>query len=355
MNRYILYRMQVALFIIAVLLLNACHIDHYGPEGECNYTVRIFYHYNRENTSRENVLPDYVKWMTAYIFDSEGILYATHPVEIDVCDGQYASELNLPPGRYSIIVVGNDTSMSATTDAATTHTPEVGVTHREDMLLFLQNETPTRTARGYFDNCGRLYHGYRTFSIAPAELSHVRVDMVHSHCVINYKVIWEGGMPNNLSNVHIRMQNMPSEYHLMPEFIYPEQQGLCYKHNPDSDDFYDRQETNCIHHIATVHNNRNYVNHRHTSTLFGQEATGEVITYRLRNEPEPGKISTFTVYDADKPLANSVPLNDFFVRQGINLDETLRQEYPLVFRINKDGSITVAFATVEDWDEGGWI
>lgn len=340
-----------ALLLLGLVLLTGC-FDNSDYREICSYNVQLRYDYNVENSSTENKLPQYVRAITEYLFDEQGILLAIHPLQLDTCSGKWISERRLAPGRYSVIAVGNRGAMSVVTDNAAE--PVVGVTSRKDMLLTLKNRTMTR-ADEYFENSERLYHGYRTFSVEYGEISHVRVDMVHSHLVIHYKVIWEGGMPNNLSNVHIRMQNMPSEYHLMPEFIYPEQQGLCYKHNPESDDFYNLQETNCIHHIATVHNNRNYVNHRHTSTLFGQEATGEVITYRLRNEPEPGRISTFTVYDADKPLANPVPLNDFFVRQGINLDETLRQEYPLVFRINKDGSITVAFATVEDWDEGGWI
>ncbi|NDV56902.1 hypothetical protein [Bacteroides sp. 519] len=71
---------QVLLLVTMVYILwtlNACSI----AEAECsNYTVRLFYHYNHENTSRENVLPHYVKWITAYIFNSEGVLCAIHPV-----------------------------------------------------------------------------------------------------------------------------------------------------------------------------------------------------------------------------------------------------------------------------------
>lgn len=357
-NRYI---KRLALFATVVLLagsLGACVdgvLDHLDP-AECDYSVRILYHYNLENTSRENELEGYVKSLEVYLFDEWGILYDIIPVNADECTGEWVTERLLPPGRYSLIAVGNRTSMSRVHDKQ--EDPRIGVTRREELMLVLANRSQDATDDGVnYTSCGRLYHGYRTFTVVSDDISRVRVDMVHSHLLIHYKIIWEqeGITSADFTDLHVRMGNAPSEYNLMPEFFYPQPQELHRLHNPDADDVYTPVTLNCIHHIPTVHNNRNYVDFRYEATLFGQEATGTAVSYRLRNEPEGGRPTTFTVCDGDTPLANTVLLNDFFTRSGIRLDEALRQEYPLIFRINKDGSATVSFATVEDWEEGGKI
>lgn len=325
-------------------------IDHY--DKICDYTVRLEYQYNVENSSAANEILNYINSLDEYLFDGNGILYAVNPLQRDVCTGEWVSEQMLPPGRYSVIAVGNRTGISSVTG---NHAPYViGQTSRDDMLMTL--DASTRGNNGLFTASDRLYHGYRTFSVGNGQISRVRVDMVHSHLIIYYKIVWEGGLPaGGYGNLNVKMENAPSEYSLMPQFIYPVPQDACERHDPAVHDPYERASLNCVHHIPTVHNDRNYVGFTHKSTVFGQEATGMVMSYRLRNEPENGRPTTFTICDGNTQIANTVLLNDFFTRSFENLDHSLRQEYPLVFRINRDNSVTVTFATIEDWDEGGWI
>lgn len=341
------------LLCAAALLASSCQglIRHYEPPI-CDYSVQLTYHYNVENSSGTNEILGYVNSIDEYLFDADGILYAVNPLRKDPCTGEWVSELMLPPGRYSVIAIGNRTGISPVTDDHAA--PVVGQTSRDDMLLTLdRSQTRAGTDAGFAD---RLYHGYRTFCVENGQTSQVRVDMVHSHLIIYYKIMWEESVgAGSFTDLHVRMEDAPSEYSLMPEFIYPEPQGACLPHDPATHDPYSRICRDCVHHIPTVHNDCNYMGFSDRSTVFGQEATGSVISYRIRNTPEESRPTTFTVWDGDTPLANTVPLNDFFTRSGIDLDHTRRQEYPLVFLIHRDGTITVTFATVEDWEEGGTI
>lgn len=345
--------------LLAAVVLYACHIDHYGPEEECDHTVRLFYHYNRENTSRENELPSYVKGMTEYLFDGDGILYQVNPVEIDECNGHYASERNLPPGRYTVITMGNQTSMSETTDKAQQNAPQIGITKREDMLLSLRNETQSRSGRGYYDNCGRLFHGYRTFTVTPNDISHVRVDMVHSHCVINYTIRWKNiaSTPSNTRDFTIRMGDLPSIYNLMPQYYYPD--GVASEHDPATCDAYNPVCLGVIHHIPTVYKpgvnpveECNLIHHRTEGTMLGRRITGKTITYRLRNE---GDVKLSLHCESGGQLMKDLPINKILQDLGENLDYSLRQEYDLVFEIDDNGSVRVFFAGAAEWDEGGGL
>ena len=362
MKAFIPSRIQLFRLTVVWLLVTSCEgwLGRYDDK-ECDYTVRIFYHYNRENTSRDNVLSTYVKWMTEYIFDENEVLLMIHPLGVDECDGTYFSELDLPPGKYSIITVGNDTSMSEITDRNAQRAPEVGVTRRENMLLSLVNETGSRSGRGYFDNCGRLYHGYRTFTVASGELSHVRVDMVHSHCVINYTIRWKNisSTPGNSKDFHVRMDDLPSKYTLMPEYYYPD--GVASQHDPATSDLYNRVCLGVIHHIPTVYKpgmlpegECNIVNHRSGSTMLGRRVTGRTVTYRLRNDGDV-KFSLYggSTRSGETQWMKNLPINRILQDLGEDLDLTLRQEYDLIFEINDDGTVRTFFAGVADWDEGG--
>lgn len=349
------------LFVSLPILLFSCTeglLDHFGNE-KCDYTVRLFYHYNRENTSSENVLPAYVKWMDEYLFDEEGILYQVRPLAVDTCEGNFISELDLPPGRYSVISIGNQTSMSEINDA------RVGITRREDMLLTLRNETKTRAGNGYYDNCGRLFYGYRTFSVEAGNPGRVRVDMVHSHLVIDYTIRWKAPAiaPTDAGKYYVRISNIPSKYALMPQYYFPN--GRVSTHNPESCDLYNRVCLEPLHHLPTVYHPEsfdpsdcNIVAHRADAIKVNRTLRGQTVTYRLRNAGDV----MFSLYKAgesgenDEQLMKDIHLNRFFQDMGHNLDQTLRQEYSIVFEIDADGNVGVFFATgVGEWDEGAGL
>ena len=352
MTKFMTYIIRTLSVLAIATLLGSCsdYIDKYG-NPECDYTVQIRYDYNRENTSDTNLLDTYIQSMEEYIFDGDGILYAVNPVTVDVCDGTWHSDLDLPPGRYSLITVGNRTSMSEISDNGTT--PQIGTTRREDMLLTLENESQTNSGRGWFENCGRLFHTYRTFSVEPYQASFVRADMVHSHCVIRFTIRWRGTPPANAYQYYIRMLNVPSEYNLMPEFIYPQPGAVCEYHTNQSD-HYEASSNAVIHHIPTVHNDRNIVTHRREVNRTMNDIQGETVTYRLR---EAGQTMFGLFTENGTRVMKDIHINDFLNRMEVDLDHTLRQEYEIIFEIDdQNGTVHVFFPQVGDWDEGGsWI
>ena len=339
---------------VVLLLVTSCEgwLGRYDDK-ECDYTVQIRYDYNRENTVRANEYGLFIRHATTYIFDANHLLYAIDPVTADECTGEYVSEFDLPPGRYSLITVGNQTTMSEVSDNY--NKLQIGVTHREDLMLTLRGQTITRGAGDTYNNCGRLYHAYRTFTIAENDISRIRVDMVHSHCVINYTIRWRGMTPPDATNYYVQMRDVPSKYNLMPQFIYPEPLSDCEAHDGEAHDTYPSFCDNVVHHIPTVHNDRNILTHRSEAYRTGNEIKGSTITYRLRNAGQTmlSLHTGATRGDRATQVMKEIHINHYLTTMGENLDHTLKQEYDIIFEIDPGtGLVHVYFLEVGDWDEG---
>ena len=341
-------------------------LDRY--DTECNYTVRIRYDYNRENTSDVNLLTTYISSLEEYIFDSDGVLYAINPLAADVCTGQWVSEHLLPPGHYSVIAVGNRTDMSKTYDQdAVTHSlsaaaPVIGRTRRENMMLALTRRSTDGSDDGKnYNNCGRLYYGYRTFTVTPTGISYVRVDMVHSHLDLMFTIRWKNNkVPVNTNDFYVTLTDLPSQYNLMPEFAYP-RRNVYEVHDPASTthDPYESVSQAVRHYIPYVMYEVAPVNYRENVRLRNNTISSQTISYRIRN-CDPGRpvtnLSLWRGNGTPERLMNDVQLNDFFNRNGIDLDHTLRQQYHIMLEIDGDtGQVDVWLADIADWDEGGYL
>lgn len=363
MNTAIRHIRRLLLVVLVALGGVSCRglIEHF--DLICDYTVQLRYDYNQENGTSENRFERYIKSAEEYIFDADGILCAFGPVTKDVCTGEWVSQLDLPPGRYSVIAVGNRSAMSRIHAGGTE--PVIGRTRREDMTLTLE----TRSVNGHDDgtnflNTGRLFYGYRTFTVAPDQVSLVRVDMVHSHLDLRYTIRWKGSAaPANTGDFYVMMTDVPSQYSLMPEYVYPQPKGNCEQHDPASHDTYDTQCLSVRHHIVTVQKAENIVSHRNDVYLSGNVISGQMLTYRLRS---PGADCTETRISlwrtggtrAGEPerMMKDIPLNDFLSRSFEDLDTTLKQQYHIVFEIDPaTGQVSVWFADIADWDEGGGL
>lgn len=328
----------------------------------CDYNVQLRYDYNLENTSSINQVVRYVKTLEEYIFDNEGRLYAINPLALDICTGQWVSELTLPPGRYSVIAVGNRTAMSRTHDRFSDL--KIGVTRREDMMLTLTERSTNGSDDGRnFSSCGRIFHGYRTFSVEAGHTSLIRVDMVHSHLDLRFTIRWKGNKtPVDTNDFYVILKDLPSEYNLMPEYIYPTTTA-CKEFDCDIHDEYNRMCHNVRHHITQVRKNDNVTSYREDVVMRGNEIMGQTISYRIRNMGDDRVRTTISLYSAGttlntKPvqLMKEIHLNNFLNRNYIDLDQTLKQQYHIVFEINPDtGEVHVRFAEIADWDEGGGI
>ena len=346
-----------ALWPLAVLLLAAggwasCQGVIDGDGEICAYTVQLRYDYNEENTTQTNEFAKHVLSTEEYIFDEHGILCAIGPVTADACTGEWVTQQMLPPGRYSVIAVGNRTSMSSSGPQ-----PKVGETRREDLLLTLVNRSANGTDDGvHFESCGRLFHGYRTFTVAERGISHIRVDMVHSHLDLRFTIRWKNNqIPAHADDFYVLLKDVPSQYHLMPEFLYPVPREAAKLHDPVADDKHESVSDRVIHHIPQVHHDRNLATHRKDVGLYGNALSAQMIGYRIRNVGADRAETTISLYgNGGTQLMKDIHLNDFLNRSGINLDHTLKQQYHIVFEINPDtGEVTVWFADIADWDEGG--
>lgn len=329
---------------------------------ECDYSVQLTYHYNQENKSSGNDFGRFIYNTDEYIFDDRGILCAIGTVTQDPCDGQWVSKYNLEPGRYSVIAVGNHTSMSRI--HANNAVPEIGVTSRDDMMLTLSNRSSDGSDDGTnYMSIGRLYHGYRTFTVAQNGTSNIRVDMVHSHLDLRFTIKWKGdAAPTNTKDFYVILSHVPSEYALMPEYVYPSK-GKCEIHNCDTHDEYNNTCLAVRHHIATVKKSENVVNHRRNVSMLGNTISSQTLSYRIRNQSSDcveSKISLWrtnaTRSGIPEQLMKEISINDFLNRSGVNLDHSLKQQYYIIFEIDSDtGQVKAWFSSIADWENGGNI
>ncbi len=333
----------ITALILATTGLVSCSID--DDPVLCTNNVEITYHYNLENTSQDNEFTNYVHTATEYIFDDKGVLFRVNDLTLDACTGQYVSKQDLPAGKYSVLFIGNDSGLNDTGDARLGGV-RLNETRREDLLLSLHGPG---THANPCNNGDRLYYGYRTFSVAPAGTSLVRVDAVHSHLVLKYRVHWKNNPPaRGLYTAYL--DGIPSQYGLMPEYVYDG--AACCLHDPQQHDPYTQVCTSVRHHILRVGRMHNILCHHIQSPMNGSfEVHGEFVAYRLRNTTA----ARISLYNSNGTrVMKEIDLSKYFREKGIGLDENLRQEFALDFLIDGD-QVIVSEINLEDWDEGGVI
>ncbi|MDL2319840.1 FimB/Mfa2 family fimbrial subunit [Alistipes sp. OttesenSCG-928-B03] len=348
--------------LLAVVFLfgaTACSglIEHFDREI-CDYTVRLRYDYNEENTAQDNRFDYHIGTLDQYIFDEQGVLVAESTVTRDICDGTWHSDITLPPGRYSVIAVGNKDTRSEITDSRTGTAPAGGSTLRGDMRMTLKN--CTENADGTRGPSERLYHGYRTFTITPTGVSSVRVDMVHSHLRLRFRVTWKSNPPADREDYFLTLETVPSQYALMPQYYYPEGTFNCRSHDPSHCDPYRSVCNSVVHHIPyTCFEGSNMTVHRHDTYITNDnELWSEFTSYRLKNDT-PARLNIWhwdeDAQTAEKLLTKGIDLRDYLVNfRGFNLDHTLKQDYELAITIDGDMAMITPLK-VDDWEEGGTI
>lgn len=362
MRRLIKHSKYLLLAIASVAFAGCKGLLDHNDNVECDYSIRLRYHYNQENRSRDNKFSAYIHTLDQYIFDEDETLVWVGQVTRDICDGTWHSDVDLPPGRYSVIAVGNRDTRSDITDGygAGCCAPTPGVTKRDDMRMTLENAVshPDQMT----GPSEPLYHGYRTFSVSPTQTSNVRVDMVHSHLRLRLKVRWKNNVPQERVDYYLTLGSVPSHYALMPEYYYPEGTTACQTHAPASSDPYRITCNNVIHHIPyTCHAGEKHTTYRHDTYINNDnELWGEFTAYRLQNDL-PVKLDIWHwdagTQTASKVLTNGIDLQDYLVNfRGINLDHTLKQHYELEIVIDGDRAEVMPLSSkVDDWEEGGTI
>ena len=342
---------QSLLLLATTLAAVSCDVGDYGEL--CDYNLQLRYDYNEENTSQQNMIEYYVYGIDEYIFDEEGILFRHNRITPDVCREYLNSELTLPPGRYSVIAIGNRDERSGVWDNLTGNAPVEGQTRREDLRMALDNAE--QLDGGTKGPSEKLYHGYRTFTVKPQGISRVRVNVINAHCFIRFRVTWRNNTtPPRGVDYHATLDGIASHYKLMPEYIYPRNTFDYALHDPAIHDDYAPDDNGVIHHIPFTHfEDRNVLSYRNDTRINADnELWGEFITYRFKTEDSP-VLSIVRSSDDHLIVPKVIDLRVYFDWYYSNeSDYTLKQDYYI--NIDIDGNlITMMPLNVADWEEGG--
>ncbi len=342
-------------------LVVACDVDMHEREI-CTYTVQLRYEYNEENTARENKITAWVDGIDEYIFEAEShLLYSIRHVTEELCKENLDSEMQLPAGKYSVIAVGNGDDRSRVYDEKTGTAPQIGKTHREDMRLSLDN--PTAVADGAVGPCEELFHGYRTFTVREVGASRVRVDMMNAHFQLRFRVTWRRSRADLDDGIYYAvLEDIPSEYRMMPEWIFPAGSFTAQKHEPTGHDLYPYEDRDVIHHIPhTSFQQKNILSHSNETYLNAdREIWGQFVNYRVKNDTgmmmNVYYASSGTRAEGDPMvLPKKINLKDYFAHYKYNLDHELKQEYALDIVVDGQTIIITPMngLKVSDWGEGG--
>lgn len=286
---------------LLLTLLAGCDFDDYLPE--CDYNARIDFFYTPNGGSNE--LTRYVQCMTDYVFNDRDTLIAIHHREQQQ-DLSYAG-LTLPAGQYSLVSWGNAKEASVVLPA------QIGASRLDEMWLSLQNLAADGRSRG---NADKLYYAHCPFEVRPKGTSHARADVSHAHCRLGITVKWKRNAPLDTQNFHMELRDVAATYRF------------------DSGQ-----------HPAEAPR----VTHRlNTEMSITRAVKGEFVTLRLATADHP----VFCLYADGKAVIKEIDLHKFFTTMQINLDRNTRQEFDLVMEVQPDGTVTVSFAKVSDWQEG---
>lgn len=353
---HITKHIKILLALVVVLSSFTSCYDFDNNREICDYKVQLRYDYNEENGTTQNMIEQYVFTIDEYIFGDDNKLYQKRRFTADRCTEHMNSELNLPPGKYSVIAIGNQDDRSVATDKLNQSEPTVGVTHRDDMLLALENP------EHYGGSCGeseRLYHGYKTFTVKERGISRVRVDMINAHMTLRFRITWKNNTAPARGNYYALLETVPSQYSLMPEFIYPIGSFDVANHDCDGHDGYPSDCNNVIHHIPLTCYSKTAAPemelcHRHNTYLNAdKEMWGEFVSYRIKNAT-PVVLRIHSTADDSRTLPSDIDVRAYLNHELENRDHTLRQDYALDIVI-EGTKITIVPLDIADWDEGGML
>jgi hypothetical protein len=321
-------------------LLVSCGI---GSEESCP-GVRLEYRYNREDTSGEDLLTEYIRNIDEYIFDSDSVLVSVGSLPGTSWFGPFVSELDLPPGRYIAVAWGNRDGRSFTQQ-----TPVPGVTTlRELELLF---DSPYEDGSDFRKNSERLYYGYRNFTV-DRDVSRVAVDMTHAHCELHVTVIWEkeDESPSLSSTFAMTVGQVPSSCGSIP--VYTDRDGPVHPYIPSIED-YPVHSNKSLHYIPDVHDGERLVTH--FTPMYMDIAgllEGQITTYRFTGDSHP----LLEVYVDGRLLAGkTIDLNVFFNVMQTNPGLSLRQEYNILLLVNGGQITATLMLDSSGWEEGGLL
>lgn len=312
----------------------SCTLD--ADLKECSYNARLEYWYT--GSGNANVLPDYIYTMREFVFDSLGVLRQVNEL---AGKKNIAAELNVPPGKYTLVTWANVDSASHVNGA------EIGRSTRDDMLLYLDKEyKPLKSAEAYSGNAERLYYGFATFEVNARGVTRQRIDMMHSHCVLSITVKWKYNPPRDTKNFSFYLLDVPSAYRFVPGYEVRGSASMPYEETASP-----VTRSGSSSYIPLKSEGGKRVNHRIDVPMdITRTLSGEFVTYRLSNDDHP----VLRICAGDVLLVKEMDLNKYFREMDIDLNENLRQEFSLIVEVDGD-KVLVSSTEVSDWIDGGTI
>lgn len=301
-------------------------------------------------TATANTIEQYTQRIDEFIFDGNDVLYAVNRLPGTSCDGKYVSELDLPPGNYTVVSWANIGNASHINEAA------IGQTRKSDMQLYLDNPYATSSQRyggpasyaGHNANAEKLFYGYRSFSVNDEGISRICVDMFNSHCVLTLSIRWKSNPPVNTQDFYLLYRQIPATYRFTPHMMLQDKvwsgYGARTEQYPAND--YDR-----VHYSPRRQTEEQLATHRQDVYMnVDKRIETEFITYRYGDDSQ----LLLSLHAGETQIMKEIDLQHFFRSSSIQLDQNFRQEFQLQVEIDGD-KVTVGFMNVNDWEEGGAI
>lgn len=316
-------------YILLVVILSSCDID--APLPDCDYNARLEYWY--VFTGTRNEIPDYVDTMNEYLFDANGILRQVRLLE---GDSLLAHELTVSPGTYTLVSWGNLDGRSRIAPAiiGQTRLPEIRLEHNDSDF------SPLERGQGgcqYQENNEPLYYATDILEVPRSGIIRKRVNTTHAHALLRVTAKWLRDIPANTKDFAFTLRGIPAAAGF----------DVAERVNTSVDNRTGEQWTYAIPRMDET----TLCDHRADASMRpNRTVTGDLITYRYTDNTR----LLFRIWAGDRPLIREVNLTEFFRAMSIPFTRNIRQEFSIVITIDGD-NISVSFAGVSDWEDGGTI
>ncbi len=343
--------LPLSVLFAILFFLTGCGIH---DNEDCTSSVQFSYSYNEESSTTDNKISYWISTIDEYIFDESHLLSNVRHIDAN----GFRRQLLLEPGKYSVIAVGNADQRSIVTDSRTGKSPQIGVTHREDLRLSLSDTA--QNDDGIVGPCEELFYGYRTFTVTATEVSRIRIDLVNAHFQLRFKVRWQNTDIPKIGTYYAVVEDVPSQYALMPEYVFPAGKFEAESHDPVKHDTHPITSNETIHHIpaAAQANPLSYGNTTYLNADY--EVWGQMVHYRVKNDT-PLKMNLYYSSSGTRAatdpsvLPRAIDLRECLEYFEYNLDHELKQEYMLDIEVNGEQIIInpIDGLSIADWTDGG--
>lgn len=323
------------LYILLFFALLACDID--APLPDCDYNARLEYWYVFTGTNNE--IPDYVDTMNEYLFDANGILRQVRLLE---GDSLLAHELTVAPGTYTLVSWGNLDARSHIVPAVIGETllSEIRLEHTPTVETHggaSQSQSQSQSRNITSPNTEPLYYATDILEVPRSGIIRKRVNTTHAHALLRVTAKWLSNTPANTKDFAFTLRGIPAAAGF----------DVAERVNTSVDN---RAGEQWIYAIPRM-DETTLCDHRADASMRpNRTVTGDLITYRYTDNTR----LLFRIWAGDEPLIREVNLTEFFRAMSVPFTRNIRQEFSIIITINGD-DISVSFAGVSDWEDGGTI